>query len=71
MYRSALSRVASKKLDTKIKMVNTMVINIKPIVLGSFKNFTFINPKSAAKKIKIVAIVNKSIVAKMFLDTNA
>ena len=33
-----------------------MVINIKPIVFGNFKNLVFMYPKVADNTIKIVAI---------------
>lgn len=38
-----------------------MVINIKPMVVGSFKNRAFIKPNIAAKKMSVVRMKYESI----------
>ena len=51
--------------------VNTIVINIKPILLGSFKKRAFIYPKIAERKTSTEIIVKISIMiyANMFIKS--
>jgi hypothetical protein len=56
IYFSAFKRVSSIKLMANIASVNTIVISIKPMVLGNFKKRTLIYPNNAATETSIEII---------------